>query len=133
MDWLPRDQAAIRRADGSTGTLTTRPIQFSGNHFWINADIDGELRVEVLDVDGRVFAPFSKEQCLPVRSGGTRVGVKWNGAALSMLAGRAVRLRFHLTSGRLYSFWISRTTSGESNGYVAAGGPRFTGAIDTVA
>ncbi len=45
--------------------------------------------------------------------------------------GKPVRFRFHLTSGRLYAFWVSPETSGASQGYVAAGGPGFTGATDT--
>ena len=48
------------------------------------------------------------------------------------LAGRPVRFRFHLRHGKLYSFWVSPDESGASRGYVAAGGPGFPGAVDTV-
>jgi hypothetical protein len=51
---------------------------------------------------------------------------------LSSLVGRSVRFRFHLRSGRLYSFWVTPDSSGASHGYVAAGGPGFTGPLDTV-
>ena len=51
---------------------------------------------------------------------------------LSALAGKPVRFRFHLRNGSLYSFWVSPETSGASHGYVAAGGPGFTGPADTV-
>ena len=51
---------------------------------------------------------------------------------LGRLAGRTVRFRFHLRAGELYSFWVSGDESGASNGYVAAGGPGFTGNRDTV-
>jgi len=43
-----------------------------------------------------------------------------------------VRFRFHLRLGALYSFWVSPDASGASHGYVAAGGPGFTGPTDTV-
>jgi hypothetical protein len=43
-----------------------------------------------------------------------------------------VQFRFYLKSGKLYAFWISDKESGASNGYVAAGGPGFTGPTDTV-
>jgi len=46
-------------------------------------------------------------------------------------AGRHVRFKFHLTNGRLYSFWVSTEKTGASHGYVAAGGPGFGGPIDT--
>jgi len=59
--------------------------------------------------------------------------VKWNGAEdLSPVAGRPVRLRFHLKRGKLYAFWVSADGDGASGGYVAAGGPGYTGPIDTV-
>jgi len=41
-------------------------------------------------------------------------------------------VRFHLRNGSLYAFWVSRDPSGASDGYVAAGGPGFTGPTDTV-
>ena len=43
-----------------------------------------------------------------------------------------VRFRFHLRNGELYAFWVSPEASGASHGYVAAGGPGFTGMTDTV-
>ena len=39
---------------------------------------------------------------------------------------------FHLTSGKLYAFWVSPQANGASHGYVAAGGPGFKGPTDTV-
>jgi hypothetical protein len=41
-------------------------------------------------------------------------------------------LRFYLRNGALYAFWVSPEESGASHGYVAAGGPDFTGPRDTV-
>jgi len=37
-----------------------------------------------------------------------------------------------LTNGSLDAFWVSRDESGRSDGYVAAGGPGYTGPTDTV-
>jgi hypothetical protein len=42
-----------------------------------------------------------------------------------------VRLRFWLTRGRWYAFWVTPYASGESRGYVAGGGPEFRGPIDS--
>ena len=49
-----------------------------------------------------------------------------------MLAGRTVRIRFHLKNASLYSFWVGPGQLGRSMGFVAAGGPHFTGPTDTV-
>jgi hypothetical protein len=116
------------------GTLTTRPLRFSGRHLFVNADMrEGALRVEVLDRDGRVIPPFALAACVPVRGDSTAARVTWSGVGdLGSVAGTVVRLRFHLTGGRLYSFWVSPTQNGASGGYVAAGGPGFTGISDTV-
>ena len=112
------------------GFLTTRTIRFSGHHLFVNAAIDGELRVEVLDEAGHSIAPFTPEQCSPVRGDATRTAVSWKGASLESLAGRPVKLRFWLDEARLYAFWISPWPTGESRGATAAGGPEFAGTFD---
>ena len=80
-----------------------------------------------------MIAPFSPANCRPVTVDGTRQLLTWEGAPdLSAVAGKPVRFRFHLSHGKLYSFWVSPDASGASYGYVAAGGPGFTGPTDTV-
>lgn len=131
---LRRDGFASLDAGASEGTLTTRPVQFQGKHPFVNvAGDEGELRVEILDADGHVIAPFTRENCLPIRSDGTRQAVRWNGADdLTRVSGKPVRFRFLLRNGQLYSFWVSPEKSGASHGYVAAGGRGLTGPLDTV-
>jgi hypothetical protein len=131
---MRRDGFASMDAGDTPGTLTTRPLRFSGKHLFVNSDAaGGELRVEVLDASGNVVTPFTRENCAPVCFDSTIQPVKWQGADdLSAVAGKAVKLRFHLRAGRLYAFWISADASGASHGYVAAGGPGFTGPTDTV-
>ena len=71
--------------------------------------------------------------CVPVR-GDAHAGPRDvdRRADLAALAGQTVRFRFHLTRGRLYAFWVSPSPNGASHGYVAAGGPGFTGPVDTL-
>jgi hypothetical protein len=131
---LRRDGFASMDAGPAAGTLTTRPLKFGGRHLFVNvAAPQGELRAEVLGQDGNVVAPFTAANCKPViRAEGTKLALTWNGANdLSAIAGRTVSIRFTLTNGALYSFWISPEANGASHGYVAAGGPGFTGASDT--
>jgi hypothetical protein len=113
--------------------LTTRPVRFAGSHLFVNADVmRGRLRVEVLDVEGRVIEPFSLTHAVPIeRVDGTRIAVTWQGTStVADLAGQPVRFRFSLSGGRLYSFWVAASTQGHSSGYVAAGGPEFSGPRD---
>jgi hypothetical protein len=131
---LRRDGFASMDATDATGTLTTRPVTFRGKYLFVNADVpEGELRAEVLDERGEVVAPFSAANCVPVRADKTLQGVGWKGAPdLGPVAGKKVAFRFHLTRGKLYAFWVSPEVSGVSHGYVAAGGPGFSGLTDTV-
>lgn len=131
---LRRDGFASMNADAAEGTLTTRPMTFTGKHLFVNANTtDGELRAEVLDASGQVVAPFSRENCEPVRKDATTVELRWKGAGdLSALSKEPKRVRFHVRNGALYSFWISADSNGASHGYVAAGGPGFDQPVDTV-
>ena len=127
---LRRDGFCSMDAVDEEGVLTTRPVTFSGKRLFVNAEAEGgEIRVEVLDEAGNVLRPPSR----PVRTDSTLAPVTWKGTEpLAKLAGTPVRFRFTLQNARLYSFWVSPDESGASQGYVAAGGPGFTGTTDTV-
>ncbi len=128
--------ARVRRVDATAapGTLTTRPIRFSGRYLFVNVDLDapdGELRVELLDRVGRPIAPFAPTSCEPIRTGSTCTRVSWHERGdLAAVSGEPVRFRFHLTHGRLYAFWVSATAEGHSGGYLGAGGPGYRSTVD---
>jgi hypothetical protein len=127
MDW-PGDGGVRRVVKNASGVLTTRPIRFSGAHLFVNADANGgDLRVEVLDANGRVIAPFTRDACVPVTTDGTRTAVTWAKGSIADVAGQEVRLRFSMTRGRLFAFWVSPDPTGRSRGYGAAGGPGIQG------
>jgi hypothetical protein len=132
--FLRRDGFASMDAGAAAGTLTTRPLLFSGKNLFVNADVKtGQLHAEVLDRSGKVIKPFTKDNCQPLQVDSTLARITWKGAAnLSPLARQPVRLRFHLKSGALYAFWISPDENGASSGYLAAGGSGLTGPTDTV-
>jgi hypothetical protein len=131
---LRRDGFASMDAGVSEGTLTTRPVRFSGRYLFVNAALNGgELRAEVLDTDGRVIVPFTRNDAVPLRRDSPLAQLRWKGFTdLSSLEGKPVRFRFYLRHGSLYSFWVSGDRSGASHGYVGAGGPGYTAPTDTV-
>ena len=131
---LRRDGFASMDAGEKPGTLTTAPVVFQGRFPFVNvAAASGQLRVEILDAEGKVIAPFSEANSAPVQADSTHQRLQWQDAAdLGALTGKPVRFRFHLTNGQLYAFWVSRSETGASHGYVAAGGPGFTGPTDEV-
>ena len=130
---IRRDGFASMDAGKKGGVLTTRPVTFKGSRLFVNVDNpEGELRVEALNADGGVVAGLGRDDCDPVAADGTCVPVRWKaGGDLAALRGTPVRFRFHLRGGRLYAFWVA-DKSGASNGYLAGGGPGFTGPTDTV-
>lgn len=130
---LRRDGFASMEAGDETGTLETRPVTFQGRHLFVNLDAPkGELKVEILDAEGKAIAPFTVDNCIPVTADKAKIKVEWKGVSeLSRLQAKPVRFRFHLKRGALYAFWVSPERSGASNGYVASGGPGFDGPRDT--
>ena len=120
---LRRDGFASMDAGESAGTLTTRPLEFAGDRLFVNVDCpEGELRAELLDEKGEVMEPYTFENCKPVRADATLARVEWSGELrVARPSGKAVRVRFSLRKGSLYSFWFSNESSGASGGYLAAG------------
>lgn len=114
-----------------SSTVITRPVRFSGGHCFVNADVTGSLRVELLDRDGKTIPGFTADRCEIVSGNQTRHAIRWSGApSLAGLAGTSVRFKFMLDRARLFSFWVSRSPRGESRGYLGAGGPGYAGTID---
>lgn len=124
---LRRDGFASMDAVTAAGTLTTRKIIFKGEHLFVNLSApEGELSVEVIDEDGKVVA--SSEV---TRGDSTRRLIKWSGIpTLAKYKGKPVRLRFHLTKGQLYSFWVTPDSNGASYGYLGGGSPEAKGVCD---
>ena len=132
--FLRRDGFASLEAGAAGGEILTRPITFTGSHLFVNVDApQGQLRAELTDESGGPLAPFTLDQCEVLSTDSTLAQIRWSGGDdLAALAGRPVRIRFHLTNGALYAFWVSCDRTGRSDGYVAAGGPGYIGFIDTV-
>jgi hypothetical protein len=128
---LRRDGFASMRAKGE-GSLLTRKLRFSGSHLFVNADARlGSIQAEVVDANGQVMAPFTRENSIAVKKDGVKLAMRWKGADdLSRLAGKDVSIRFFLRDADLYSFWVSKSKAGESNGYLAGGSVDHSGSRD---
>lgn len=129
--------AAILRRDGfagmkGTGELLTVPVTFDGKYLFVNVSCaSGSLKVEALDSKGAVIPGFEADKCRSISVDSTIQKIEWDGVNdLSALAGYAIRFRFLLTDGELYSFWVSPSEQGESRGYVGGGGPGYSSNID---
>ena len=124
---LRRDGFASMDADDKGGTLTTRPVKFTGQHLFVNADAaGGELVAEVMGENGKVLDGLSAAECIAVQTDKTKQAIVWKAGSLAAAVGKPVRFRFRLKNARLFAFWMSKEKTGASNGFVAAGGPGLT-------
>ena len=120
---------ATLRRDGfasmsGSGELTTETLKFKGEYFFVNAAVRGDMKVEILDANGKSIAGFTKDDCLSMTGDGTKLQVTWkNNTTLKSLSGQNIKVKFYLTDADLYAFWISDYATGESRGYTAGGGP----------
>lgn len=123
MATLRRDGFVSMQTSGQ-GSLTTEKIKFDSIYFFVNAEVKG-LQVEILDENGKVIPGFSKKECNVMENlNSTCQMVTWaSGKELSSLAGRIVKIKFYVTDGDLYAFWISPWKTGENRGYTGGGGP----------
>ena len=94
-------------AGDAPGTLTSKPLMFTGKELLINAAVQegGWVGVEVLDETVWAVSGFGLPDCRRFEGDNVRHKVEWqNGSDLSTLAGTPVRLRFQLQKAKLYSF-----------------------------
>lgn len=123
---LRRDGFVSMRGNNKEGSLETAPFKFDGTYLFVNADVrKGKLAVEVLDEKGNSLEGYTKKDCLLMKKdNSTKKLITWkNHPDIASLIGKNIRLRFYLTDGDLYSFWISPWQTGESRGYTSGGGP----------
>ena len=106
---LPRDRFVSINAGDRVGTLITRPIDFQGSHLHINAAIaeGGELRVALIDQDGKPIAGRSATDCVPIHGDNIDLPVAWKTSpGLTGLDDSQIRFCFQLSNAKLFSFWI---------------------------
>ena len=120
---------AMLRRDGfasmsGTGELQTTALKFEGSYFFVNANVKGSLKVELTDEKGEIISGFSKEDCKEYKGNSVKQKIEWKEYSnLNSLNGKIIKVRFYVTEGEIFSFWISPSDTGESFGYTGGGGP----------
>ena len=135
--------AAWTASSEGNAAVLTRPIRFTAPRKYLFMNAIGRVSVSVQDnqTDSVLHGLEGGLSCVsPLRGtalDSTKAAVGWGHGAscapadLSALEGREFRLRFQLAPGaRLFAFWLSAWSTGESDGFVAAGGPGFAGPRD---
>jgi hypothetical protein len=89
------------------GKCVTHPLTFTGAELRLNfaTGVAGEARVELQDAAGTALPGFALEDCEPAFGDAVDRVVTWRrGPSVAALAGRPVRLRFHLSDAEIFSF-----------------------------
>ena len=103
LGFLRKDGFVSRDAGTLLGHLRTPVIIFDGAGLTVNAEVEGELRVRILDPDGKSLAGFGWDDCQPIRGDSVRHPVQWSGN-LADLKDTPIRLEFALRKAKLYAF-----------------------------
>ena len=105
---LPLDRFVSMEPRKDSGSLTTKPFKFEGDQLLVNVETrGGALRIEVLDDDGKTILGYDAASCVPITAGALRAEAQWRGKLLKELSGKRIRLRFHLTRAKLFSFQVN--------------------------
>ena len=89
------------------GDLTTKPVIFRGNKLTVNYSTSamGSLRVEIQDENGNPLPGYSMTESDELFGDNVAQTITWQDKSdVANVAGRAIRLKFHLADGDLYSF-----------------------------
>ncbi len=110
---------ATIRADGFAslasgfdgGTVTTKPLVFDGETLSVNAKANhhgSSVVAEMLDEKQEPIPQYTAADSVPMTQDLVSASIRWKErAGLGELAGRVVRVRFHLKNARLYSYQVS--------------------------
>jgi len=98
-----RDRYVSREAGETPGTLLTPLVKLEATGLTLNANVEGEVRVRLVDAEGHPCPGFDWQEGRPIRGDSLAHPVRWE-RSLSELAGKPVRLEFSLWKAELYGF-----------------------------
>ena len=109
------------------GFVLTRRMKYKGDCLFAN--VNGAVRVEVLDESGHVIPGYSMNDCNPFSGDRTKAMITWKDND-RLPALKEIKLKFNLDSGSIYSFWIADDVNGHSHGFMAGGSPDAVNGVD---
>jgi hypothetical protein len=97
---MPRDRYVSRDADLNVGTLITKPLIINSEYITVNANVKGECRVRLLNVNREPLDGFVWEE---LKGDSIEHKVEWS-KKLNSISGKAVCLEFQLKNAQLFGF-----------------------------
>ncbi len=102
---LRRDGFVSRQAGSEGGSLTTRPLVLPAGKLTVNADVQGEMQVRILDEKGITLEGLDWPDCVSIRGDSVNHEVSWS-SGKSVPVGIPVRLEFRFDHAELFAFNI---------------------------
>lgn len=90
-------------ASAEDGEIITKPLTVTGSKLTLNLVSQIGTRVEVQDEAGEPIPGFTLADCTAMIGDEINHPVTWKGGSLTKLAGKPVRLRFHLIEADLFA------------------------------
>ncbi len=100
-----RDRYVSRDAGPEGGTLITRPVVSGDVKMTVNARINGDLCVRLLDRDGKAIPGFEAT----VHGDGVALPVEWK-QSLDNVKNKPVRIEFMMQDAQLYGFTLEESS-----------------------
>lgn len=88
------------------GAILTRPLQLNGNTLQMNANVQGQMRVAILDWGGKELPGFGLSDCQPLKGDSLRHRVTWSGGQFLQQNQQPLRLKLHLEEATFYAFTV---------------------------
>jgi hypothetical protein len=102
------DQPILKHPLENVGQVTLKPITIGRScSIEVNADAStGEIRVEVLDGDGKRVQGFSYDEAVPIKGNSLKHAVQWKSGGLSGLPEQQYLLRILLKNATVYAITV---------------------------
>ncbi len=97
---MPRDRYVSRDADLNLGTLITKPVIINTKSITVNANVQGECRVRLLNANRKPLDGFG---WVELKGDSIEHKVEWS-KKLNSISGKAVCLEFQLKNAQLFGF-----------------------------
>ncbi len=97
---MPIDRYVSRDAELNEGTLITKPVTFSAESMRVNANIQGKIKVRILDANHNPIEGFGY---VSLRGDSVEHNVQWD-KKLNSLKGETVFIEFKINNAQLFGF-----------------------------
>jgi len=97
---MPIDRYVSRDAELNEGTLITKPVTLSAEAMTVNANIQGEIKIRILDANRN---PIDGFEAVSLKGDSVNHKVEWQNA-LNTLDGETVCIEFKVNNAQLFGF-----------------------------